>query len=104
MAAASTFASTAGEDPFAKIKGLIGDMIEKLMKEAEAEAAKKGYCDKEMSETETKKTDLETEIEGLSTKIEKMTADSKKLKGRGRDPSERVGRSRQVPSRNGQGA
>jgi hypothetical protein len=80
MAAASTLASTAGEDPFAKIKGLIGDMIEKLMKEAEAEAAKKGYCDKEMSETETKKTDLETEIEKLSTKIEKMSAESKKLK------------------------
>merc|ERR1719160_1491415 len=80
MAAASSFASSAGDDPFAKIKGLISEMIEKLMKEAEAEAAKKGYCDKEMSESETKKKDLETEIEGLSTKIEKMTADAKKLK------------------------
>merc|ERR1719160_1939757 len=80
IAAASTFAASAGDDPFAKIKGLIGDMIEKLMKQAEAEAAKKAYCDKEMSETETKKTDLETEIEELYTKIEKMTAESKKLK------------------------
>merc|ERR1719160_112199 len=80
IAAASTFAASAGDDPFAKIKGLIGDMIEKLMKEAEAEAAKKGYCDKEMGETETKKTDLETEIEGLATKIEEGQAESKKLK------------------------
>merc|ERR1719160_1222819 len=80
IAAASTFAASTGADPFAKIKGLISEMIEKLMKEAEAEAAKKGYCDKEMSETETKKTDLETEIEGLATKIEEGQAESKKLK------------------------
>merc|ERR1719375_985700 len=79
MAAASTFASSAGDDPFAKIKGLISEMIEKLMKEAEAEAAKKGYCDKEMSETEAKKADLEDEIEGLSTKIEEKTAEAQKL-------------------------
>merc|ERR1719472_23705 len=69
-----------GEDIFAKVKGLIGDMIEKLLKEAEEDAAKKGYCDKEMSETKAKKTELTTEIEELTTKIDKKTADSAKLK------------------------
>merc|ERR1719355_516263 len=78
--AAYRMGSRAGEDPFEKVKGLITNMIEKLMKEAEEEAAKKQYCDKEMSETKTKKADLEEEIEGLTTKIDEMTAKSKKLK------------------------
>merc|ERR1719313_2211059 len=42
-------------DPFAKVKGLISDMIEKLLAEAEADATEKAYCDKEMAETEAKK-------------------------------------------------
>merc|ERR1719271_2039410 len=33
-------------DPFAKVKGLISDMIEKLLAEAEADATEKAYCDK----------------------------------------------------------
>merc|ERR1719460_2946873 len=37
-------------DPFAKVKGLISDMIEKLLAEAEADATEKAYCDKEMAE------------------------------------------------------
>merc|ERR1719156_442030 len=80
MAAAAHLSVKAGEDPFAKVKGLITDMIEKLMKEAEAEAAQKGYCDKEMGETETKKAELEDEIGALATKIEEGTAQAGKLK------------------------
>merc|ERR1719191_2277636 len=73
MDAAARLSGTSGDDPFAKVKGLIADMIERLLKEAEADAAKKGYCDKEMSETKAKKTDLEDDIEALTTKIDKMT-------------------------------
>merc|ERR550514_137017 len=80
MDAAARLSGKSGDDPFAKVKGLIADMIEHLLKEAEADAAKKGYCDKEMSETEQKKADLEAEIEKLNTKIDKMSADSAKLK------------------------
>merc|ERR1719375_289594 len=67
-------------DPFAKVKGLISDMIEKLLAEAEADATEKAYCDKEMAETETKKADKEAAIEKLSTQIDSMTAKTAKLK------------------------
>merc|ERR1719482_2326467 len=45
------------KDIFAKVKGLISDMIEKLLKEAEADATEKAFCDKEMAETEAKQSD-----------------------------------------------
>merc|ERR1719420_1189502 len=80
MAAAARMGAASGEDPFAKVKGLISDMIEALIKEAEAEAAHKAYCDKEMSETKAKKEELTDEITALTTKIDKMSADSAKLK------------------------
>jgi len=67
-------------DPFAKVKSLISNMIEKLLAEAEADATEKAYCDKEMAETETKKADKEATIEKLSTSIDSMTAKSAKLK------------------------
>merc|ERR1719267_158141 len=44
-----------GADPFAKVKGLISEMITKLEKEAEAEATEKAYCDEQMAKTEAKK-------------------------------------------------
>merc|ERR1719164_232152 len=55
-------------------------MIEKLQKDAEDDAAKEGFCTKEMAETEAKKADKEAEIEKLSTKIDQMSTESAKLK------------------------
>merc|ERR1719217_1556932 len=69
-----------GEDPFSKVKSLIQDLIEKLLKEAEEDATEKAFCDKEMSETETKKADKEAAIEKLSTQIDSQNAKSAKLK------------------------
>merc|ERR1719359_2046032 len=68
-----------GDDPFAKIKGLIRDMIEKLLKEAAEEASHKAWCDEEMSETKAKKEKLTGIVEDLTTKIEKASADIAKL-------------------------
>jgi len=67
-------------DPFAKVKSLISNMIEKLLKEAEEDATEKAFCDKEMSETEAKKADKEAAIEKLSTQIDSQNAKSAKLK------------------------
>merc|ERR1719421_1551996 len=69
-----------GDDPFAKVKGLITDLIVRLEKEAAAEAAEKAFCDEEMSKTETKKSELEDDIAKLTAKIDKAAATSAKLK------------------------
>jgi hypothetical protein len=67
-------------DPFAKIKGMISQMIEKLESDASADASHKGYCDKELSEANAKKEDLDTSIAKLSTAIDQATARSANLK------------------------
>merc|ERR1719379_1792079 len=69
-------ANHAKADPFGKIKG----MIAKLEKQAQEEASKKAYCDKEMSETKAKKDDKSTDVKKLTTKIDSAAAASAKLK------------------------
>merc|ERR1719253_2594651 len=67
--------------PFGKVKGMIKSMIEKLLDEAEADATKKAYCDKEMAESQQNQDDKEEEIEKLTTQVDVASAESKKLKG-----------------------
>jgi len=69
-----------GEDVFSKIKGMIGDMIAKLEKEAEEDATEKAYCDEEMAKTEAKKADLEGDLSKVTAKIDQAAATSAKRK------------------------
>merc|ERR1719214_416848 len=80
MSSAMKLGTAAGEDPFAKVKGLITDMIATLEAEAEEDASQKAYCDKEMSEATAKKDDLTAQSDKLSTKIAQDKASSAKLK------------------------
>merc|ERR1719215_176805 len=74
-AALSTLAARLSSDPFTKVKGLIQDLIERLLAESTAEATKKGWCDEQLGKTtkdrdyrleETK--DLDVEVQGLQLK------------------------------------
>ena len=69
-----------GADVFAKIKGMVSDMIEKLEEEQAAAAELKAWCDKEIAEATAKKEDSTAELEKLNTKLESDTAHSAKLK------------------------
>merc|ERR1719321_2333888 len=50
------------------------------MKEAEAEASEKAYCDEEMAKTKSKKEELEDDIEKLTSKIDSATSATERLK------------------------
>ena len=79
MVTRASLMQTGSSHPFDKVKNMIQGMIEKLNKEAAAEAGAKAYCDKEMSETKAKKAALEGEIEDMSTKHDKMHANIGRL-------------------------
>jgi len=79
MSAAIRFGAAGGEDPFAKVKGLIENMIAKLEAEAKAEATEKAYCDEEMAKTEAKRSELMDDVSKLSAKIDQATSKSAAL-------------------------
>merc|ERR1719478_846125 len=74
------YGAAGGDDVFAKVKGLISDMIAKLEAEAKSEATEKAYCDEELAKTEAKKAELEAEISKLTSKIDIAAAKSAGLK------------------------
>merc|ERR1719162_2228836 len=80
MSSAIRLGAAVGDDPFAKVKGLITDLIEQLEKAAAADASHKAYCDKEMGETRAKKADKDAEIEKLTTKLDQAKARSAQFK------------------------
>jgi len=78
--AAIRYGAASNEDPFAKVKQLITEMIDKLIKEGEAEAGMKAYCDNEMAKTKAKKEELKADIDKLSYKIDVASSRSVTLK------------------------
>merc|ERR1719393_658020 len=80
VSSAMRLGAAAGEDPFAKVKGLISDMIATLESEAEEDASQKAYCDKELSEANAKKDELTATSDKLSATIAQKKAASAKLK------------------------
>merc|ERR1719158_1599019 len=59
---------------------MISDMLAKLEQDAQDDATEKAYCDEEMAKTETKKADLEGDVGVLSSKLDRATSASAKLK------------------------
>merc|ERR1719504_239349 len=77
--ALSQLASEAQSDQFAKIRGLIESMIDRLMKEAAEEADQKMFCDTEMAKSRSKQKDLAAKVDMHSVRIEKSEAGKAKL-------------------------
>merc|ERR1719218_430052 len=64
----------AAEDPFGKIRGMIEDMIAKLLQEAADEATQKAFCDKEIGESTASKADKEGKLDKVNARLEKAEA------------------------------
>jgi hypothetical protein len=82
----SQLASMAQSDPFVKIRGLIEDMIAKLLKEAQEEATQKAFCDEEMGKSKKSQDEktatldkLKARIDGASSTIAELTESIKTL-------------------------
>jgi len=71
----SQLASMAASDPFVKIRGLINDMIEKLLKEAQEAATHEAFCQEEMGKTKKSREDKEMKLAKFTSRVDK--ADSK---------------------------
>jgi len=67
-------ASVAGSDPFVKIRGLIEDMIAKLLKEAQEEATQKAFCDEEMGKSKASQAEKTATIDKLQSRIDGASA------------------------------
>jgi len=67
-------AGSAAMDPFVKIRGLIEDMIAKLLKEAQEEATQKAFCDKEMGESKASQKEKTMTLDKLNARIDKASA------------------------------
>merc|ERR1719181_1081381 len=66
-------------DPFAKVKGLIQSLIERLLKEAADEATHKGWCDTEIGKAEKDREYRHGDMETLNAEITTLEALKAKL-------------------------
>jgi len=67
------------EDPFAKVKTMIKDLIVKLMEEANSEADKHAYCETELATNKLTRDNKASEVEELSAQSDALTAETIQL-------------------------
>merc|ERR1719183_2815979 len=57
-------------DPFAKVKGMIDQMITRLLNEANEDAQHEGFCDKEIGKSKVTRNKLSEDIDALAAAVE----------------------------------
>jgi chromosome segregation ATPase len=67
-------ASAATQDPFAKIRGLIEDMVAKLVAEANEEATQKDFCDQEKAKSSKEQAAKTMRADDLRARIDSATS------------------------------
>merc|ERR1719409_55948 len=75
----TSLASQIASDPFAKIKKLIQELIERLLQEAANEGNQKGFCDKALGDAEQKRDMNAEKLEALNADMAKLEATRDKL-------------------------
>jgi hypothetical protein len=75
----SALAVRAADDPFAKVKKMIKDLIVRLMEEANEEAEHKGWCDTELSTNEQTRKEKTEAVETLHAESDELEASISKL-------------------------
>merc|ERR1711957_853946 len=74
-----SLASQLSADPFAKVKQLIQELIERLLTEAASESNQKGWCDKAQADAKQKRDYAAEEVERLNGEMAEMEARRNKL-------------------------
>merc|ERR1719263_1487515 len=69
----------AKDDPFAKVKKMIKELIVRLMEEANEEAEHKGWCDTELSTNEQTRKEKTSAVETLHSEIDELESSLAKL-------------------------
>lgn len=72
--ALTQMAAMARSDPFVKIRGLIEDMIAKLLKEAQEEATQKAFCDEEIGKSKKAQEEKQSKVDEYTTRIDKASS------------------------------
>jgi hypothetical protein len=75
----SELATKVLEDPFAKVKKMIKDLIVRLMEEATQETEHKGWCDKELSVNKIARESKAEDVDSLAAQVDKLKAEIAKL-------------------------
>jgi chromosome segregation ATPase len=74
-------ASMAASDPFEKIKGLINDMIEKLLKEAQEAATHEAFCKEEIGKSGKSREDKEMKLSKFTSRVDVASSKISELTG-----------------------
>mmetsp|Transcript_34693 Transcript_34693/g.79495 ORF Transcript_34693/g.79495 Transcript_34693/m.79495 type:complete len:734 (-) Transcript_34693:32-2233(-) len=78
----TTLASQLEEDPFAKVKVLIQELLDRLLSQQNEEANQKGWCDKSISAAELKRDHAAEQIAALNGNMALLEAERNKLADR----------------------